>query len=78
MSDTREAAEGGWDQNAKLVLDKLETLTQHVTKTNDQVVECRMEIATLKVRSSMWGALSGIVTSALGVIYMLFKFGATP
>jgi len=47
----------------------------HFTKLNDRITELRVDIAGLKVKSSVWGLLGGSIPVALTIgIYLLTKW----
>lgn len=62
--------EDGWDVNRKLILDSIERLRDElrVIKAKldqfrqDDIAQIRTEIALLKLKSSLWGALMGAAT----------------
>lgn len=72
----------GWAEYQRLVLAELERhgaqLTALETKLNERLGEIRVEIATLKVKAGVWGALSGMIPVILGTIGVLMArmFGA--
>ena len=77
----------GWGSYERLVLSKLEELSEDVKalnqKIDEEVKDIRREqtkqdvaIAMLNVRSGMWGAAAGLVTVGLYVAYALLSGGA--
>jgi hypothetical protein len=59
--------DNGWDQYKKLVTDCLQRNERSIDKLTAEVVALRSDLAALKVKSSFWGALGGLV-SALTVL----------
>lgn len=57
----------GWDQWAVYVLKELERLNVHYEALRGEVGKIHTEIATLKVKAGMWGA----VGAAVPVLIML-------
>ncbi len=51
--------ENGWGEWSKYVLKELERLNSCYDGINTQLGRVREEIATLKVKASIWGALGG-------------------
>tara|TARA_Y100000296_G_C5059622_1_gene199088 strand:+ start:225 stop:440 length:216 start_codon:yes stop_codon:yes gene_type:complete len=61
--------ENGWDEWSKHVLAELERQNDNIEKLFSITSQCRIEIAQLQVKSSVWGGLAGAVT-ALATIFM--------
>ena len=57
----------GWDQWAKFVLKELERLNVHYEALRKEVGKIHTEIATLKVKAGLWGAMG----AAIPVLLML-------
>lgn len=67
----------GWGEYKLLVVDALERLDRHVNELRKELGDARIEIADLKARSSLWGAVGGAVVSALAAVaWMLAKGGS--
>jgi hypothetical protein len=77
---------GGWGAYERLVLAKLEELSDDVKELNqkidEEVKDIRREqtkqdvaIAMLQVKSGVWGAVAGVVTVALYIGYTLLGGG---
>ena len=84
MSDESHLGSNGWNQYQKLVLAQLQALDQDLQRLRDRdlaevrkdIVELRLQvsvdIATLKTKASIWGALAGTIGGAvLGMIISL-------
>jgi hypothetical protein len=48
-----------------LVIQRLDALDDRLEKVENTVVLTRIDIATLKVKAGMWGALAGMVPGAI-------------
>jgi len=69
---------GDWGQWSNLVLAELKRLNESIEKVREDLTTVTLDVATLKVKSSLWGAMAGAITviAILGVDYMkenLFK-----
>ena len=62
-----------WTQYSKLVLSELERHGEKLEKMSEQLVLHGEELAQLKVKAGMWGALAGGVLGA--VSYIMNKIG---
>ena len=51
-----------------LVIARLDSLDDRTEKLENTVVLARIDIATLKVKAGMWGALAGMVPGAIVAI----------
>jgi hypothetical protein len=78
--------QGGWGSYERLVLSKLEELSEDFKSLNqkidEEVKDIRREqtkqdvaIAMLQVKSGVWGAVAGLVTVALYIGYTLLGGG---
>ena len=56
-----QASEDGWDQWAKFVLKELERLNANYETLRQEVGKVHTEIATLKVKAGVWGAIGAAV-----------------
>lgn len=48
-------------------MDKLETMDEKMGVLEAQLVLVRIDVATLKVKSGLWGAAAGLVPAALTI-----------
>ena len=55
------ASADGWDQWAVYVIKKLERLDEHYEALRKEVGKIHTEIATLKVKAGLWGAIGAAV-----------------
>lgn len=60
-------SEDGWDQWAIYVLKELERLNAHYEALRKEVGKIHTEVATLKVKAGLWGAIG----AAIPVLLML-------
>ena len=61
--------DNGWDEWSKHVLAELERQNRNIEKLFSVTSQCRIEIAKLQVKSSVWGGLSGLL-AALAVAFL--------
>lgn len=68
------ASENGWNEWSRHVLAELERLNGGYESINDQLRKIHIEIAMLKVKSGMWGALGGCVpVLIMALVYIMTK-----
>ena len=62
----------GWPEYQRLVLAELERHNAVMVAMNIALGEIRVELAMLKIKASIWGALAGMipVLLALGMLYL--------
>jgi hypothetical protein len=65
-----EHTEDGWNEYQKLVLHELQSHTRELEKIQTEIKNIHIELATLRVKSGMWGLLAGAIPV---VIAMLLK-----
>lgn len=63
----------GWDRYQIMVLEKLDGHDKLLEKINDQIVDVKVEIATLKVKAGVWGAVAGAIPTIAALLFYLFK-----
>ncbi len=63
----------GWSVWGKHVLEELKRLNTAQAQIEKQVTRIHIEIATLKVKSGVWGLVGGAIPVMLGLTYMLLK-----
>lgn len=63
----------GWQEWSKHVLLELERLNDCYEKLDGRVNAIREEIASLKVKSGMWGAVGACIPIFLGILIFIFK-----
>ncbi len=67
------SGENGWNEHQKLVLTKLEEYNDHFEKIYRILNETRIDIAALKVKSGVWGAVAGGLTVAVILLIAYLK-----
>jgi len=66
-----QADENGWDQWAKFVLKELERLNVSYEALRKETGKIHTEVATLKVRASLWGAAGAAIPVLLALAIQL-------
>jgi len=66
-------APNGWSEWSKYVLKELDRLNTCLTEVNNNVTEIKVEIATLKVKSGLWGAAAGTIPVVIAIAIALIK-----
>jgi len=61
--------ENGWDEWSKHVLAELERQNTNIEKLFSSTTQCRLEIAKLQVKSSVWGGIAGAVTALAAIFW---------
>jgi hypothetical protein len=67
------AATNGWGQWSNHVLKELARLNEGLEAVNKEIVSVRVELATLKVKSGLWGMTGAAVPIALMVLMYMLK-----
>ena len=65
----------GWEEWRNHVLIELEKNSSQHEKIFEAIKETRTEIATLKVKSGVWGAVAGLIPVGIGLLIFLFRGG---
>ena len=66
----------GWNEYKLLVLDQIERLSRQVTELErkvdafraDDIASVKVDIALLKQKAGLWGAVAGLIPSALAAL----------
>jgi hypothetical protein len=58
----------GWNEWSKFVLKELERLNTCYNALDSKVSKIQTEIAMLKVKSGVWGAVAGIIAVVVAVL----------
>ena len=77
----RRTSDRSWSEYRRLILAELERLNTLISDTGRKIEETRstdiaqlrIEIAMLKVKSGMWGALGGLVTGLTALIMIVLR-----
>lgn len=62
---------GGWSAYEKMVLDRLSKLEADIHDLDNKVTMLRIDLAQLKVKAGMWGAIAGMVPAAVTAIAVI-------
>jgi cytidylate kinase len=68
-------APGEWEKYQKLVLAELERLNEEFKSIDEKVDNLAIDLATLKTKSKMWGAVAGFVVSFITAVTLMFLKG---
>ena len=64
----------GWSEYEKLVMATLERYQTWLGEINKKLEEMNAEIAKLKIKAGVWGALAGMIPVVITIlIYLLMK-----
>lgn len=55
----------GWSAYEKMVLNRLDELERDIRQLDDKVTLLRIDVAQLKVKAGMWGAVAGMVPALI-------------
>ena len=61
-------SENGWDEYQRLVMDSLKRLEKAQACTTKEVGLLRTGLAVQKVKSGMWGAISGALAAIAAIL----------
>lgn len=64
-----------WMEYRQFVVRKLEEQSASISGIEDQITLMRIDLAMLKVRAGLWGALAGAVPSGIAVTLLLTGIG---
>ena len=67
-----------WPKWSMYVLEELKRQNACMEQVKKKQIEHSVDLATLKVRASVWGLLGGAIPAALMLIYLLLKSIMTP
>ena len=60
-----------WMEHRQFIVRKLDEQSAEISALHEQVTLMRIDLAMLKVRAGMWGALAGAVPAGLAVLTVL-------
>ena len=76
MDDELMADIDSWSKYEKMVIDKLDEHGNKFNEIESKLTQIQVDIATLKVKASVWGGLAGLVPVVLGlVLFFLTQAG---
>lgn len=61
----------GWSAYERLVMDKLRHLEAEVAALDEKLTLVRIDVAGLKVRAGVWGAIAGMVPALITSLAVL-------
>jgi len=63
-------AEGnGWPEYRREVMESLRQLRDDVRQLDGKVDDVRLDVAGLKIKASLWGAIAGTIPAAIAIIW---------
>lgn len=66
---------GEWTNYQRLVLSELERHDEHLQQIAKHLTDVKLEIAMLKVKSGVWGALAGLIPVIVLVVVEILRRG---
>ena len=75
MMDKKQIDGNGWTKYEKLVLHELQVLSTEVKTLREDQVTMKEDIAGLKIKSGIWGALGGLIPVVIVLAIWLIKTG---
>lgn len=61
------------DCSPELVVYRLDELKQGLGELREEVMRLREDVAGLKVRSGLWGAVAGAIPAGIAIVWFLFR-----
>lgn len=52
---------------------QFDTITKKIDCLDSKLSQARIDIATLKVKAGVWGAIAGIIPASIMIIYWLIR-----
>ena len=71
----KEEKTNGWNEWSKHVLKELERLNGCQEQIEKDVKKISVDIATLKVKAGIWGAIAGTIPAIIALIFILLRKG---
>ncbi len=62
----------GFMEYRQYIVRKLDEQSEELKALRDEVTLMRIDLAMLKVRAGLWGALAGAIPAAIGVLAMTY------
>ena len=63
----------GWIEYKKLILSDLKELNDDYKGLRGEIAALREDVAGLKVKSGIWGAIAGVIPVAIGLLILFFS-----
>lgn len=71
MVSTPPNEDDGWNEWRQYVLLTLKSLVKDIAEMKSMLSNYHTEVAVLKVRAGIWGAIAGLVPSTIVLVYWL-------
>jgi len=65
----------GWNEYSRLVLNELERLNENYEKLEAGVIEIKVDIAKLQVKSGVWGLAGGAISVLITILFLVLRRG---
>ena len=62
-----------WGEYKRLILDNHKIHHEHFVRIFDKLGQINVEIASLRVKASLWGGLGGAIPAAIAVAWTFLK-----
>ena len=66
--------ENGWGKHETHVLEELKRINKCLEENNKIMLAVQIDISMLKVKAGLWGAVAGLIPSAVAVIWIMVKY----
>lgn len=63
----------GWDRYSEYVLKELCDLKKHCARMNEQLIELRVELGKLQIKSGIWGLIGACIPVGIGLLVVYLK-----
>lgn len=67
--------EDDWREHRQYIVRKLDEQSAEISALHEQVTLMRIDLAMLKVRAGLWGALAGAVPAGFAILAVLTGVG---
>lgn len=65
--------DNGFGEHKIYITKELQSLHRKADKQGDLLVKIQIQLATLKVKSGIWGAIAGMIPAGLTLMYFLSR-----
>ena len=66
-----------WEKYQKMVIDKLDNHSKRFEEVAQHLTKIQVEIATLKVKASIWGGIAGMIPLIIAILLFFSTEGQT-